>query len=347
MFGAKPSKLPQEIAFLLVPNFSMIAFTSAIEPLRLANRASGKELYRWRLFSPDSKSVRASNGIELAPEGSIDQIGGYQTVVLCSGIDGHLYEDKNVFAALRRADRQGADIGALCTGSHILARANMLNGYRCTIHWENLASFSENFPEIEATSELFEVDRNRFTCSGGTAALDMMLNMISQQHGHELAASVSEQFIHERIRDRHDHQRMALTARLGVRHPKLIQVIQLMEQNPGGAAEPPGAGGGGRPLQPADGAAVRQVSPPFAGALLRGAAPQPRAPAAAANQYVGDRHRARLRVRVGVAFLEVLSRFLWQDTAPRARGTERRAGRRNGEEKRGGPGLTGIHRHFI
>ncbi len=231
MFGAKPSKLPQEIAFLLVPNFSMIAFTSAIEPLRLANRASGKELYRWRLFSPDGKSVRASTGIELAPEGGIDQIGGYQTVILCSGIDGHLYEDKNVFAALRRADRQGADIGALCTGSHILARANMLNGYRCTIHWENLASFSENFPEIEATSELFEVDRNRFTCSGGTAALDMMLNMISQQHGHELAASVSEQFIHERIRDRHDHQRMALTARLGVRHPKLIQVIQLMEQN--------------------------------------------------------------------------------------------------------------------
>jgi AraC family transcriptional regulator, glycine betaine-responsive activator len=231
MFGAKPSKLPQEIAFLLVPNFSMIAFTSAIEPLRLANRASGKELYRWRLFSPDGKPVRASNGIELTPEGVVEQIGGYQTVVLCSGIDGHLYEDKNVFAALRRADRQGADIGALCTGSHILARASMLNGYRCTIHWENLASFSENFPEIEATSELFEVDRNRFTCSGGTAALDMMLNMISQQHGHELAASVSEQFIHERIRDRHDHQRMALTARLGVRHPKLIQVIQLMEQN--------------------------------------------------------------------------------------------------------------------
>ena len=100
MFGAKPSKLPQEIAFLLVPNFSMIAFTSAIEPLRLANRASGKELYRWRLFSPEGKAVRASNGIELTPEGGIDQIGGYQTVILCSGIDGHLYEDKNVFAAL-------------------------------------------------------------------------------------------------------------------------------------------------------------------------------------------------------------------------------------------------------
>src|SRR5687767_1094465 len=161
MFGAKPSKLPQEIAFLLVPNFSMIAFTSAIEPLRLANRASGKELYRWRLFSPDGKSVRASNGIELAPEGSIDQVGGYQTVILCSGIDGHLYEDKNVFAALRRADRQGGEIVARYTGSPILPDANLLTGYRCTIHWGNLASFSETFPEIEATSELFEVAGNR------------------------------------------------------------------------------------------------------------------------------------------------------------------------------------------
>jgi transcriptional regulator GlxA family with amidase domain len=231
MFGDLPAKLPQQIAFLLVPNFSMIAFTSAVEPLRLANRASGKELYRWHLFSPDGKPVAASNGITLAPESSVEGVLNYHTVILCSGIDGHLYEDRNVFATLRRIERQGADIGALCTGSHILARANMLNGYRCTIHWENLASFTENFPEVEATAELFEVDRNRFTCSGGTAALDMMLNMIGQQHGHELAAAVSEQFIHERIRDRHDHQRMALTARLGVRHPKLIQVIQSMEAN--------------------------------------------------------------------------------------------------------------------
>ncbi len=231
MFGSKPDKLPQEIAFLLVPNFSMIAFTSAVEPLRLANRTSGRELYRWRLFSPDGKPVSASNGIALTPDGAGDGVTQYHTIILCSGIDGHLYQDKSVFAALRRADRQGADIGAICTGSHILARANMLDGYRCTIHWENLASFSENFPEIETTAELFEIDRNRFTCSGGTAALDMMLNLISRQHGHELAAAVSDQFIHERIRDHHDHQRMALTARLGVRHPKLIQVIQLMEAN--------------------------------------------------------------------------------------------------------------------
>jgi len=192
MFGAASSELPQRIGFVLIPNFSMIAFTSAVEPLRLANRAAGRQLYSWRLFSSDGKPVAASNGIVLQTE---------------------------------------ADIGALCTGSHVLARAGLLDGHRCTIHWENIAAFTEDFPDIEVTSELFEVDRNRFTCSGGTAALDMMLNMIALQHGHELATAVSEQFMHERIRDRHDHQRMALPARLGVRHPKLIRVIRQMEAN--------------------------------------------------------------------------------------------------------------------
>jgi AraC family transcriptional regulator, glycine betaine-responsive activator len=231
MFGDVPHELPQRIAFLLVPSFSMIAFTSAVEPLRLANRAAGRELYRWHLFSPDGKPVAASNGIELHPEGGAENAAGFGTVVLCSGIGGHAFADRALFAALRRFDRQGSDIGALCTGSHILARAGLLDGYRCTIHWENLAGFSEDFPQIEVTSELFEVDRNRFTCSGGTAALDMMLNLIAQQHGQELAAQVSDQFIHERIRDRHDHQRMALPARLGVRHPKLLSVIELMEEH--------------------------------------------------------------------------------------------------------------------
>ena len=231
----------------------------------------------------------------------------------------HLYQDRSLFAGLRRLDRQGADIGALCTGSHILARAGLLDGYRCTIHWENLAAFTEDFPQIEVTSELFEIDRNRFTCSGGTAALDMMLNMIALQHGHELATAVSEQFIHERIRDRHDHQRMALPARLGVRHPKLIPVIRLMEAQPGGAAGPRRSGRGRRALQPPARAAVPQIPEPLAGALLRRAAPQPRAAAAAADQHVGDRRGAGLRLRLRLAFLQMLPRLLRQDAAARAR----------------------------
>ena len=231
MFGSMPRQLPQRIGFFLVPQFSMMAFTAAVEPLRQANRVSGKALYDWSLITADGGAVEASNGIGLAPVRSMVDADDLEVIVVCGGLDIHTFGDRTVLSWLRRRDRQGADIGSICTGAHMLAVAGLLDGYRCTIHWENLPSFAESFPEIEVSSELFEIDRKRFTCSGGTAALDMMLNVIATQHGHEMAAAVADQFIHERIRDRHDHQRISLPARLGVRHPKLLSVIELMEQN--------------------------------------------------------------------------------------------------------------------
>jgi AraC family transcriptional regulator, glycine betaine-responsive activator len=136
-----------------------------------------------------------------------------------------------VFAWLRRMDRHGATVGALCTGAHILARAGLITDHRCTIHWENLPGFVEAFPDIDVAADLYEIDRNRFTCSGGTAPLDLMLSRIAQTHGDELATKVSEQCLLDRIRGPHDRQRMPIRIRLGVHHPKLIMAIELMEAN--------------------------------------------------------------------------------------------------------------------
>ena len=231
MLGKQPREYPQKIGFILLPRFSMIAFTSAVEPLRLANRIDGRELYSWPIYSLDGAPVAASNGIALTPIGDLDAASKLDTVVLCAGIDVQKIDDQRLGSWLRRMDRQGADLGAICTAPYILARHGLLDGYQCTIHWENLAAFVEDFPQTEVSNELFEIDRNRFTCAGGTASLDMMLNMIALQHGHDLAAAVADQFMHERIRDRHDHQRMSLPARLGVRHPKLLSMIDVMEKN--------------------------------------------------------------------------------------------------------------------
>jgi AraC family transcriptional regulator, glycine betaine-responsive activator len=230
MFGSTPATLPQRIGIFIVPRFAMMGFSSAIEPLRSANRLSGRQLYSWHILSRDGKPVVASNGIAVLPEASIEATGRYDMIVVCAGLAVELYEDKAVFAWLRRLDRQGVVIGAISLGPYVLARAGLLDGYRCTIHWESLASFTEAFPHLDVTPELFEIDRNRFTCSGGIAALDLMLNLIQLQHGHALATAVSDQFIHERIRDRHDRQRMALPARLGIRHPKLVAAVKRMEE---------------------------------------------------------------------------------------------------------------------
>ncbi len=231
MFGNVPREVPQKIAVILVPRFSFLPFTGMVESFRLANRLSGQELYSRVLVSSDGAPVTASNGLSLDVAGDLSAAEDCGTVVVCGGLDVHLHQDKTLQGWLRKLDRRGADIGAICTGSYILARAGLLDGHRCTIHWENLAGFCEEFPDIEVTTELFEIDRSRFTCSGGTAVIDMMLNVIARQHGYELAASVADQFMHERIRDHHDRQRISLPARLGVRHPKLLSVIALMEQN--------------------------------------------------------------------------------------------------------------------
>ncbi|MFQ6016653.1 MAG: GlxA family transcriptional regulator [Kiloniellaceae bacterium] len=222
---------PQTFGFLLVPKFALMAFTSAVEPLRAANLLRGRPLYEWRIISRDGRPATSSNGIQLVAECAIETAKKLSNVVVCGGLDAHLFNDKVVFAWLRRLARGGARVGALSDGSYILARAGLLNGYRCTIHWQCRAGFAETFPEIEVTSELYQIDRSRFTSSGGTAALDMMLNMIEIDHRRDLAVAVAEQFMHERIRADADGQRMPLRMRLGLSHPRILEAIRLMEEN--------------------------------------------------------------------------------------------------------------------
>ena len=221
----------RQFGFLMVPKFSLGAFSSAIEPLRLANYMSGQTLYEWRIVSMDGEAVASSAGVSVTADMSMASIDRLSTVFVCGGIETHLFEDKRLASWLRQIERRGTNIGSLCTGSHILARLGLLDGYRCTIHWENLPGFIEDFPDIEVREDIFVIDRNRYTCAGGMAASDMMLSFINRHHGYELAASVSEALVCERIRGEEDHQRMALRLRLAVSQPKLLSTISIMSDN--------------------------------------------------------------------------------------------------------------------
>lgn len=219
------------VGFLLTPEFSMIAFTSSIEPLRLANRVSGRNLFDWRIYSADGAPVAASNSIRIEVNGSFGEVGPMPEIIVCSGVNVQAHDHSLLISRLRRLSFYGVSIGAVCTGTYILARAGLLDGYRCTIHWENCNSFREEFPSIELTEELFEIDRNRFTCAGGTAAIDMMLSLIADRKGSETAALVTDELIHHRMRQAHERQRMDLRTRLGVANPKILTVAAVMERH--------------------------------------------------------------------------------------------------------------------
>ena len=222
---------PRRFGFYLVPKFSFIAFINALEVLRIANRLGEGVPYSWTVVSLDGEPVPASNDMVAMVDGPLKDSGPLDALFVCASFDPHRYCDREALAHLRRLGRHGTHLGGLCTGAYVLARAGLLEGYRCTLHWENQVGFAEAFPEIEATEELFEIDRDRYTAAGGTAPLDMMLTLISMHHGHELALRVSEYLIHERIRSPHDHQRMTLRSRLRVSHPRLLDAVSLMEQS--------------------------------------------------------------------------------------------------------------------
>lgn len=231
MIGSENSSDPDRIAFLLVPNFSMIAFTAAVEPLRMANQVSGKVLYEWFTLSVDGNPVTCSNGMAMTPDFGLTLTDKFHAVFVCGGNHIHRTTDDASLNWLRTIAKQNITLGALCTGSYMLAKADLLDGYRCTIHWENIASAREEYPHLVISPELFEIDRDRYTCAGGIAPMDMMLCEIRRKHGSDLATSISEQFMCERIRDQHDRQRVPLTQRIGTSQPKLAEAVSLMEAN--------------------------------------------------------------------------------------------------------------------
>ncbi|MFT5657931.1 MAG: transcriptional regulator GlxA family with amidase domain [Gammaproteobacteria bacterium] len=227
-----PDLIPEHFAFLLVPNYSMIAFSSAIEPLRMANQITERELYRWTICTLDGAPVQASNGVEILPDCKVEDLPKVSTFVVCGGLKIADYWNKPMQLMLRKLTmKRDTTMAAICTGSYLLAKAGLLDGYKSTIHWENIASMREEFPNANFSDDLYQIDRDRITCAGGHAALDMMVNLIGTTHGAKIASMISELALCERIRNADDRQRIPLQLHLGSNQPKLTEAVTLMEAN--------------------------------------------------------------------------------------------------------------------
>lgn len=217
--------------FLLLDRFTMISFAGAIEPLRIANRMLGWDCYSWRLAGENGRETACSNGAFFRVDMGLEEIDREDTILVCGGIDVQSASTRPVLNWLRREARRGVAVGGVCTGAYTMAKAGLLDGKRATIHWENQDSFLEEFEDVRLTKSVFVVDGNRMSTAGGTASLDLMLKIIAQDHGEDLANEVADQLIYNSIRTDQDTQRLSIPTRIGVRHPKLSQVIQIMEAN--------------------------------------------------------------------------------------------------------------------
>ncbi|RDK00942.1 GlxA family transcriptional regulator [Paraburkholderia lacunae] len=217
--------------FLALPNFSMIAFANAVEVLRMANYVGRADHYRWTIYSLDGAPVHASNRISVRPTQTLGSEQTPDVMLVCGGTRIREVVDKMPRAKLATLAERGLPLGGVCTGAYALMTNGLLDGYRCTVHWEDLAALRDEFPRVHFSDELFVVDRDRLTCTGGTAPLDLMLNLVGARFGQQLATQVSEQFIHERIRSATDLQPIPVDTRISFSREELIEVVRLMEAN--------------------------------------------------------------------------------------------------------------------
>ncbi|WP_296764168.1 GlxA family transcriptional regulator [Sediminimonas sp.] len=225
------SDAARRFVFVLMDQFTLLSFAAAVESLRIANRMADKTLYEWQIVGEGGETITASAGIEFKLDGDLPELRRDDTLVLVGGGSVKAATSRRLLNWLRREARKGLMVGGLCTAAYPMARAGLLDGKRATIHWENQDSFAEEFEEVSLTKSVFVVDGNRMTTAGGTSSVDLMLKLVADHHGEELANAVADQLIYSSIRTDQDTQRLSVPTRIGVRHPKLSQVIQMMEAN--------------------------------------------------------------------------------------------------------------------
>jgi len=218
----------EHYVFLLVEGFSHLAFSCAVEPLRIANLVSGEPLYRWSYISENGDTATSSNDSVTLVHGGLEPLSKADNLFVLSGLNVWEHITPGLLSFIRRERAHGIKIGALCSGAFVLAKAGLLDGVPTALHWEYHDSFMEEFPEVSLCRNVFVSDAKYITASGGTATADLMLHLIEQNHGSDLAVAVADQMVYNAVREATAEQRVSLQSRHGIRNPNLVRAIQIM-----------------------------------------------------------------------------------------------------------------------
>jgi transcriptional regulator GlxA family with amidase domain len=224
-------KFTKTFAFLLADKFPMFSVVAAIDTIRMANRLADRAFYSWIAVSPSGSPVVASNALGIQVHCALADLPPVDICFVCAGQSSEFDDRPKIIASLRNLGRRGAALGGLNIGSYVLAEAGQLEGHRCTIHWESRTGFQERFPRVDCTGSVFEIDRKRYTCAGGTTSVDLMLEIVKRDFNSGLANEVANQLHHERIRSQMDRQRAGPQRDLTAKPEKLSQLVELMEES--------------------------------------------------------------------------------------------------------------------
>ena len=187
--------MPRQITFCLCPGFSLFSIAAALDVMRHANRFAAKEFYQWIFLSETDQPVKDSNGIPLSPGAGISAARASDFAFIVAGFDASKIRQPKLSSWLLKQARAGHIIGGISNGAFLLAAAGLLNQYSATTHWEDFESFCLLYPDVRARYQRFVIDRNRISCAGGSATLDLFIELARQDLGNEIALKISRQML--------------------------------------------------------------------------------------------------------------------------------------------------------
>jgi AraC family carnitine catabolism transcriptional activator len=185
-----------KLALLLLPEFSNFGLAAVTEPLFIANWLAQSALFEWRTLSDDGEPVRASNGAVVPVDGDLSKAAGCASVFVFASFDpARAARDRALARCLKRIARSGVELVGVENGSLALAEAGLLDHHPAAVHWDNLAGFQELFPKIRISPSRYSFTRDRATCAGASAVLDMMVAWIGQHADEGISAEVARHLL--------------------------------------------------------------------------------------------------------------------------------------------------------
>ncbi|TCL65159.1 GlxA family transcriptional regulator [Rhizobium sp. BK251] len=226
-----PSNDPLDIDLLVLPDTTLILIASVIEPLRGANRIAGREIYRWRIFTPDGSPARTTSGIPVPAHGAFRPGREEVPLFVLASYNWRESATSALKMQLSHTARHRSTIAGIESGTWLLAEASLLDEFSATAHWEDFEDFATAYPQVNAVQERFVIDGKRITTGGALPTLDLMLEIIRRRQGYSLALEVSRLFIYEQAGYRGEGQVTPSTVSLRMNDPRLAQAVRLMEDN--------------------------------------------------------------------------------------------------------------------
>ena len=219
------------VSFLLFPGFSLLPFSSAVEPLLACNSLEGEGRYNIDYLSWNDEAVTSSSGLLCSVNKSLKHYQVGSILILCGCSPAEHHSQKQWVVWLKENHRNFSALGGVASGAYLLAEAGLLKGKTASINGLGQEQLKQQFSDVRVNNDVFSLDSNRFTCKGGTAALDMMTMLIGRQQGAEMGQAIAQHFVRERVGGDEYSQRTLLSAGIAEEQPKLAESIELMEAN--------------------------------------------------------------------------------------------------------------------